>query len=575
MILPRSLGDVTALIGALLVSGIIVAYPLFDYDLYWHLANGREMVARGRIINEDVFSYTKAGTSFSNHEWLSQVILYFVYDHWGALGLNAFKIFISLAIAFMIFMTSRWLGANPVLSATICCSAILVGIYRYNVRPELFSLLFVAALNWILHGYRIGMFQRRALYVIPPIMLVWDWLHGAVFGVVVLSAFAVGEITKRFVGSRYYSAAGLQPMPEARLKSLYVVLAITLGIMILNPYGIRSYDIFLEFVGENALVPEVNEFQPPTLANYFSFFFALAVCVIVLLARWRAADLSGVLVATPFIYLAFVYSRVTGVAALVLVPLIATLLGTRGSKLTYPLLARGGTIAVAIILIVYISNVKFARSDWNYSFGLSELDDYNPIGSTRFVIANNLRGNLYNSGNIGGYLSFHITPERKIFQYNHHTVFGNTVRFINAPKELEQWNINYGIISLRNEMKYVFPRTEWARVYLEPSAAVVVRRSEQNRELISKYELRYFHPGLSHEKLATMARDPGARDRLVEEMAYYLAYRSDKRICDLLGSILYSSVPVSTPTLSAINKLLLNGPSHNSCLVDAGFLSSP
>ena len=29
----------------LLFAGVIVAYPLFDYDLYWHLANGREMLA--------------------------------------------------------------------------------------------------------------------------------------------------------------------------------------------------------------------------------------------------------------------------------------------------------------------------------------------------------------------------------------------------------------------------------------------------------------------------------------------------------------------------------------------------
>lgn len=568
MIVPRSLGDVAALISALLVSGIIVAYPLFDYDLYWHLANGREMVAQGRIINEEVFSYTKAGTGFSNHEWLSQVILYFVYDHWGALGLNTFKIFVSLAIAFMIFMTSRCLGANPVLSATICCSAILVGIYRYNVRPELFSLLFVAALNWILHGYRIGIFQPRVLYTIPAIMLVWDWLHGAVFGVIVLSAFAVGETTKRFLGSRYPSAVGLQPMPEARLKSLYVVLAVALGIMILNPHGIRSYDIFLEFIGENALVPEVNEFQPPTLANYSTFFFALAACAILLLARWRAMELSSVLVAAPFIYLAFVYSRVTGVAALVLVPLVATLVGTRDNKPIHKLLARGGTIVVVITLIVYIGNAKFARSDWNYPLGLSELDDYNPVGSTRFVIANNLRGNLYNSGNVGGYLSFHITPERKIFQYNHHTVFGNTVRFINAPEELEQWNINYGIVSLQNELKYIFPRTQWARLYVEPSAAVIVRRNEQNRDLISKHELRYFHPGLSSEKLVTMARDPGARDRLLIEMTEYLMYRSDSSICAVIRSLLTDPEFGLRGLTMTLSRRVAEGPARNTCLND-------
>ena len=65
--------------GLLLCAVLLVAFPFFDFDIYWHLANGREMVTQGRIINEEIFSYTKAGTPFSNHEWLAQILLYAVY----------------------------------------------------------------------------------------------------------------------------------------------------------------------------------------------------------------------------------------------------------------------------------------------------------------------------------------------------------------------------------------------------------------------------------------------------------------------------------------------------------------
>ena len=63
-------GDSIALFSALLFSMLIVIYPIFDPDLYWHLANGREMVDSGRIISEEVFSYTHFGEKFANHEWL-------------------------------------------------------------------------------------------------------------------------------------------------------------------------------------------------------------------------------------------------------------------------------------------------------------------------------------------------------------------------------------------------------------------------------------------------------------------------------------------------------------------------
>ena len=66
------------IIVAMLISVVIVVlYPVFDYDLYWHLANGREMLSTGHIVNEERFSYTAFGIPFSNHEWLSQILFFF------------------------------------------------------------------------------------------------------------------------------------------------------------------------------------------------------------------------------------------------------------------------------------------------------------------------------------------------------------------------------------------------------------------------------------------------------------------------------------------------------------------
>ena len=69
-----------ALLGAWLFALFIVCHPIFDYDLHWHLANGREMVQRGQIISEEIFSYTHFGDKFENHEWLAQIIFYLVWQ---------------------------------------------------------------------------------------------------------------------------------------------------------------------------------------------------------------------------------------------------------------------------------------------------------------------------------------------------------------------------------------------------------------------------------------------------------------------------------------------------------------
>ena len=173
----------SALSIALLCVGIIITYPIFDYDLYWHLANGREMLAQQRIINEEVFSYTQLGVPFSNHEWLSQLILFFIYQQSGWLGLMLFKYAMVLATAGFLYLTCRMLGAHPIACGVLCVTAILVGAYRYNIRPELFSLLFMSVIIYLCYGYKNGRVPPRGLYLLPLIMVVWDWLHGAVFGV--------------------------------------------------------------------------------------------------------------------------------------------------------------------------------------------------------------------------------------------------------------------------------------------------------------------------------------------------------------------------------------------------------
>ena len=81
--------------GALLLLSLIAAflaiYPLANFDIFWHLANGRVMLEEGRIVNEEVFSYTARGVAFNNHEWLAQVIFQLIYDLGGGNALIFFK----------------------------------------------------------------------------------------------------------------------------------------------------------------------------------------------------------------------------------------------------------------------------------------------------------------------------------------------------------------------------------------------------------------------------------------------------------------------------------------------------
>lgn len=521
---------------AALVCAVIVMHPVADYDLYWHLALGREMVGQWRIVNEEIFSFTHAGTVYSNHEWLAQVLMYLVHNAGGMTGVAMADLALSMSVVALVYVTSRRLGAAPPVAAALTCVAIFVGTLRYNFRPEIFSLLFVALFGWVLHSYRVGAVSARVLVVVPVALGLWDWLHGAVFGVVLLAAFAFGENIKRWIGPRLPALSGVQPMPSPRLRAFNLWMLVTLAAWAVNPYGMMSYDIFFEFFRTNALVGMVEEFDASTWATYPEFFVLIALSAALALWRWRHLEATSVICALPFVVLALRHQRAGAVAALVLVPLLAILIAQLHHT-RRRMLGSVGLVTCVVVAVAFVYSYRIARPSFAAWFGVPPVEDYSPVGSARFIVANNVTGNMYNTGDLGGYLAFELYPARRIFQFNHHYIFGDTLRYARDPGSLRPWNISYAVVSTSSELTNLFPRNEWAPVFREPGATLVLRRTDAHRELILRHELRYFSPLLSDDKLIAMASDPFARERVIGEIEGYLKYRPDARVCSILRTI--------------------------------------
>ena len=543
-----SLLELITIFGIMSCALLLVIFPFFDFDIYWHLANGREMVAQGRIINEEIFSYTKAGTPFSNHEWLAQILLYAVYLLSGDVGLNLFKIAIAASVVILLFRTCRMLNASPVLAALLSTAGILIAAERYLVRPELFSLLGLALLGYILHGYKSERISATALRWLPLIMLLWDWLHGAVFGVVFLGIWVFSENLKYWV-RRQVSLPGWAALPAPRLKDFNFWLAMVLAAMMINPWGLLSYDIFVQLINDNPLVQLVEEFRPATWAEHYPFWILLSITAAVVLRSWRVVDPTTLLVTIAFAVLAIRYRRAISEFGIVVVPLLAmslpalTRLWTQNAARRA---AQAGVFSSVIVIIGYTGYAKFLKTDGLLQFGFGTKAQEYPEGAVRFIQSVNLQGNLYNSGSLGGYLAFFITPERKIFQYNHHTVFGDTTYYIQNPRALKRWNINYAMVDTKGELDNLFPSTRWAQVYRDSTAVLLLRRAPENQAVIDRYEVLYFDPRLeAWPRMREFAAHPAVYPRLVMEMANYLSYRTHSDAANLFCELLYSANSVS------------------------------
>lgn len=533
----RISGERAILVLSLAAVVLLVVFPVQNFDIFWHLANGRAMLQEGRIAEEEIFSYTVAGERFHNHEWLSQLALYVTYLVGGASGLLAFKVGAVLLIFVLIYRTSLILGAPRSIASVLPLVTILVAAERYSVRPQLFSFLFLALFGFLFYGVRAGRLHWRWLLAVPLVTALWDVTHGSVYGVMFGTACVAAESLKRVLPTSSFDAR-----PDAAfLKRLWIVFVLTLVTAALNPWGIRTFGSYFAFVGNKSLiVTSVAEFEPARFGEAPLFWFLLGLAVLLGIAFFRRRDLTHVFTTVPFAILALKHNRMIAPFAVVLAPVLgyySGLLASRAEKLR----VRGvAPVIGAIILAVCLTDVmhvKFLSPGHVLEFGLGVDERRMPAGAVRFVEHADPPGNMYNRGDLGGYLAYHLYPGRRIFQYNLPAVFGDLMQETQSQAFIDKYAITYAITRHDAWSELLFPREQWVPVYWDTAAVVLLRNVPANRHLLERYALRYYTPGIGSNWLAFLESSPDVLPTLTREVAQVLRFGTNPPLAAYLGRV--------------------------------------
>ena len=568
---PKHIKYTNALLIVLMFTtvALLVTFPLQDYDTFWHIANGRAMIQNQTIINSEIFSYTNFGKTFHNHEWLSQIILFEFYNHFGVAGLIGLKVLLTLPVCYFLFKSIRSTGGSIALAALLCWLAVQAGLPRYLVRPQLFSFLGVTILGFIIHGYRAKHINPKWLYALPIIMVLWDFLHGAIYGLVFLAAVFMGEILSTMPGWDKINRNNFRILcKENRL--LVWILASFLA-MLINPYGLLSYDIFLDFVnGKNLMALTTAEFQPTTWQGFVPFWLLLAGTTISFLIAFKkrksalqqrpyaGINLVNLFIFLPFAALAIRFQRSTAVFALAAMPILVDnvaglpLLSSytassvyKGAKSKIWRYLLGGLIIMAVIYSAYF---KFLLPQSNLTFGCGLNNNILPVASARFIKKTGLSGHMFNTDRYGGVLAYFLSPERKIFHYNNHELFNYAQSYFHRPDSIiKQWGINYAIVGYKSELD-MFRHAGFIPVYWEAAAAVLLKDTPANKKIIDRYRITYFRPLMNNEELLALATDPAVLPILAREISDYLSFRPDNRVANALAKIIVmpaSNFPVA------------------------------
>jgi len=164
-----------------------------DTDIWWHLRAGREILGGGGIPRTDSYIFAATGAEWVDLHWVFQIAAAWIFAHAGFAALTlATAVAAALAVAIALAATAR---ERPVVALVWCLlPAVFVMSARFYPRPEILSLVFLAAVLLVLHE---ADRRPRLLWLLVPIHLLWVNVHALfVLGVVLLGCWLVDRAVR-------------------------------------------------------------------------------------------------------------------------------------------------------------------------------------------------------------------------------------------------------------------------------------------------------------------------------------------------------------------------------------------
>lgn len=491
---------------------------LTEYDLGWQLATGRWIAQHHQIPLTDVFSYTAQG-----QPWIypvgSALIFYAAYLLGGYALLSWLGAVICMGTVVLL------LRRGSLVTTGLAILAIPLIAKHTGPRADIFTLLFFATfLSLIWQQHETG---HARLWLLPVLMVAWVNLHlGLASGLALLGGYVLVECLDMVWPARREAAM-------QKLRSSWPWLIATFAATLVNPWGWRIYSQMFGFMAPMA-TPSQSSITEWAGAN-LSWTTALAglsprhpdsllllllvVAVTVPLALLRR-QLGAAVLLSGAAFLGIRHLRLQALFSVVLVVIGGAVLTSAWrswqNAISDSRIRVGLKVGLCSLVVVFtcvrsadvISDRTHLMGTDLGSFGTG-LSWWFPEGAASFVERENIPGQIFNSYNEGGYITWRLGPKYRDYVDGRGGPFGSEllqrsfslmVSLPDSPEwqnEAERYDINSIIVPLgRYDALQGFPvlrqfcaSETWRPVYLDEVSAVFVRRAPATEELIQRFQI--------------------------------------------------------------------------------------
>jgi hypothetical protein len=459
-----------------LVGALMALTPATDPDLGWHLRSGYLILQQHAIPRTDPYSFTAAGASWVEHEWLWQVTMALVHHATGDIGmLLANAILVGAALA-LVYLRLRIRGLSALFASAGAAAALTQLILPAGVRPGMVTALLSAMYLFAFEAYERSK-RWPWLAALIPCQAIWANSHGSyVLGLALCGIYAVAAR----VDQRSWRAA----LPWAGLGGALAAASLA------NPYGWRLIEFTL-FAARLPVNRQIAEWQAP---DFTSMSAAPLLALLVLSAAAAAAlrvrrtpwprakaQVGLLLFATAGSLWSNQMQLLYAIAAAptVIEMLCHVLRPEPRDQISWP---SGACLLLAGAAVVLAGPAQ-RLSPANYERALAATF---PVNAVDYIERNQLQGPMWNEYDWGGYL-IGALPHVPVFVDGRTEVYGQEFleryfavqRGLAPPNELFQ---AYGVrLALTRREGPVTDElhqdAEWQEVYRDDMAAVFVRQA--------------------------------------------------------------------------------------------------
>ena len=256
------------------IMGLLMSFePITDNDWFWHYVIGNFINNNKVIPNQELFSWFKTNNWIS-HEWLTELIMYKL----TPMGCVIIMLAIFLLL-YIVMAKNLRVKLNKLFDYKLLYLLLMTVFFKVTgPRPYIISLVFFGYLVYTLFTYIDNDKNKKILYTIPILQILWVNLHGGSSSMpyIFLIGVLLCNIFLRIINIKFPKIKDSVLNKEQR-KNILIVLVLTLIATLINPFGIKMLLYPFTNMMDSSMTNYILEWESPSFHGYLGIYIFIMV----------------------------------------------------------------------------------------------------------------------------------------------------------------------------------------------------------------------------------------------------------------------------------------------------------